>query len=60
LNSNFNTLEPDRPQHDRSAACVIIQQYSSATFVSLGFHSRKGKFGAHLKNAVTAISFYSL
>jgi hypothetical protein len=29
------TLEPDRPQHERSAACVITQQYSSAVFVLL-------------------------
>jgi hypothetical protein len=28
---NCNTLEPDRPQHDRPAACVIAQQYSVAT-----------------------------
>jgi len=25
-------MEPDRPQHDGVAACVIAQQYSSATF----------------------------
>jgi len=31
LNPNSNSLEPDRPQHDRPAACVIAQQYSSAT-----------------------------
>jgi hypothetical protein len=29
------TPEPDRPQHDRQAACVTDQQNSSATFVSL-------------------------
>jgi hypothetical protein len=28
-------------QHDRPAACVIAQQYSSATYVLLRFHSRK-------------------
>jgi hypothetical protein len=39
----YNTLEPDRPQHDRRAACVIAQQYSSPIFVSLRFHSRKKK-----------------
>jgi hypothetical protein len=38
-----NTLEPDRPQHDRPIACVIAQQHSSATFVSLRYHSRKEK-----------------
>jgi hypothetical protein len=30
--------------------CVIAQQYSSATFVSLRFHSRYQKFGALLKS----------
>jgi hypothetical protein len=29
-NSNPNTLETDRPQRGRPAACVIAQQYSSA------------------------------
>ena len=33
-----STLELDRPQHDRPVACVIAQQYSSATFVSLNIH----------------------
>jgi hypothetical protein len=28
-----------RAQYDRSAACVIAQQYSSATIVSLRFRS---------------------
>jgi hypothetical protein len=44
-----NTLENDRPQHDGIAACVIAQQYSSVTFVSLRFHSRKEKFGVSVK-----------
>ena len=39
---NCSTLEPDRPQHYHPAACVIAQQYSSATFISLDFHYRKG------------------
>jgi len=35
-------FKPDRRQQDRSAAaCVIAQQYSSATFVSLRHHYRK-------------------
>jgi hypothetical protein len=46
---NSITPEPDRPQHDRYTACVIAQQYSSATFVPLRFHCHKEKFGAHLK-----------
>jgi hypothetical protein len=33
-NENWSTLEPDRPQHDCLAVCVIAQQYSSATYVS--------------------------
>jgi hypothetical protein len=32
LNPNSNVLEPDLLKHDRPAACVIAQQYSSATF----------------------------
>ena len=46
-NPNSNKLEPDRLQHDGPAVCVIAQQYSSATFVSLIFHFHKKKFGAH-------------
>jgi hypothetical protein len=48
-----NTPENDRPQHDRPAACVIAQQYSCVTFVSLPFHSRKEKFGVRVKLKVT-------
>ena len=40
-NPHSSTMEPDRPQHDRPAACVIAQQYSSSTFVSFRFHFRK-------------------
>jgi hypothetical protein len=36
-------MESSRPLHDRPAACVVAQQYSSATFVSLPFHSRTKK-----------------
>jgi hypothetical protein len=54
-NKNSSTLEPDRPQHDRTASCVIAQQYSSAAFVSLRFRSSKEKAGVHLKNAVISI-----
>jgi hypothetical protein len=44
-------LENDRPQHDRSAACVIAQQYSSATLVSRRSHSRKEKLGPFFKKS---------
>jgi hypothetical protein len=40
-NPNLSTLECDLPKHDRPAACVIAQQYSSVTLFSLRFHSRK-------------------
>ena len=48
-NPNSNTLEPDPPQHDIPAACVIVQEYSSATFLSFRYHSRKEKCGAFQK-----------
>ena len=47
LNPKSKTLEPDRPQHDRPAACVIAQQYSSVTLVLLRCHSRKEQFDSH-------------
>jgi hypothetical protein len=42
-NPKSSTLEPDRPQRARPAACVIAQQYSSGTFLWLQFHSLKKK-----------------
>jgi hypothetical protein len=42
-NSDSNTLEPDRPQHDRPDAYAIEQQFSSAPFLSLSFHFRNKK-----------------
>jgi len=45
----------DRRKHP--AACVIAQQCSSATFVSLRFHSNKEKFGTRRKN-FTLLSLY--
>jgi hypothetical protein len=55
-NRNSNTLDTDRPQHDRPAPYVIAQQYSS-NFVALLFHLRKEKFGGHLKNVIIPILF---
>jgi hypothetical protein len=40
-NPNSSTLEPYQLQLGRTSACVIAQQYSSSTFVSLRFHFRK-------------------
>jgi hypothetical protein len=57
LQTKNSTLEPDRWHHGRLVACVIAQQYSPPTFVSLRFHFRQEKFGAHLKNV---ISFFLL
>jgi hypothetical protein len=39
----LNTLESDRPQYDRPATCSLAQEYSSGTFVSMRFLSRKEK-----------------
>ena len=50
-NPNDTTLETQRPQHGRLYTCVIAQQYSSATSVSLRFHSLKRS----LKNALISI-----
>lgn len=56
LKCNSNTLEPNRPQHDRLAACVIAKQYSSDTVGSLRFHFHKGKkFAARLKIVVSLV-----
>jgi hypothetical protein len=52
------TLEHDRPQHIRPVACVIAQQYSSAIFFPLRFHSRFEKFGPSLKNVISFFFFY--
>ena len=51
-NPNSSTLEPDRPQYDHPDAGVIAQQYSSATFVSVCFHSRIERFTALFKAIV--------
>ena len=45
-NVNSNTMEPDRPPHDRPAASFIAQQYSSLSFISSRSHCWKEKFGA--------------
>ena len=44
LESKPQNNEPDQPQHNCPAACIITQQYSSATFASLHFRSHKEKF----------------
>jgi hypothetical protein len=42
-------MEPTQKQHDRTATSVVVQQYSSATYVSLLFQSHKVKFGKRFK-----------
>jgi len=46
---DYITLEPDRPLHGITPTCVITQQYSSATFVSLRFRICKERFRVRLK-----------
>ena len=59
-NPNPNTRTPDRLQHDRSAACVSAQQYSSATFKSLRFCflKQKKKFLYAFKSVVVSFVTY--
>jgi hypothetical protein len=52
-------VEPDRPQQERHAACVIAQQYSSTTFDSLRSHSLKQKSGAVFVTIITSFSLLS-
>jgi hypothetical protein len=49
-------VETVQPQDDSSATCVIAQQYSSATLVSLRSHSRQETLGPFLKNFI--LMFY--
>jgi hypothetical protein len=51
----LNALEPNQPQHDCPAACVIAQHSFSATFISLNFHSSEEKFGMLLKNFTISV-----
>jgi hypothetical protein len=52
---DYTTLEAQRPQHGRLATCVIVQQYSTATSVSLRLHSLKENFGALFKIVLSSI-----
>ena len=49
-------MEPDQTQHDRSASCIIAQQYSSVTAVVLRPHTRKENYGARFNNVIISIS----
>jgi hypothetical protein len=50
LKYNFSTPYLDQPQPYWPAACVITQQCSSTTYVSLCLHSRKDNIEEHFKN----------
>jgi hypothetical protein len=47
-------MEPGRPQHNRPAAYVIAQHYSSNS-AALLFHLRKEEFGGRSKNFNIAV-----
>jgi hypothetical protein len=49
----------DRSQHDRPASCVVAQQYSSTTFVSLRVHTPKEQFGTVFKYFIIIIIIIS-
>jgi hypothetical protein len=52
LNPDLNTSEPDRP-----VACVIAQQCSSRTVLSMRFHSLKEHLSACFKNVIISTLF---
>jgi hypothetical protein len=53
-------MDIDGPHQDLSTACIITQQYSFATFISLCLLYCKEKFGTHLRNFIFKILFYLL
>jgi len=60
LNPNSSTLEPDRPQHIGPTACIIAQQYSSTTFVSLCFVHPRKKVGVSFNNFIISFFYFFL
>jgi hypothetical protein len=52
---NRNTLEPYWPQHDGPVDCDIAQQYSSAAFLPLQFHSHNEKLSASFKYVIISL-----
>jgi hypothetical protein len=59
LNPNSNIIEPDGPPNNRPASCVIAQQYSSSTFLSLRFQTLIAKFEAPLQKYCYFTFLYS-
>ena len=58
-NRDSDILEPDRPQFDKPAGCVVAQQYSSATFVISRCYSPGGgkKLGTVFKKKMLSFQF---
>jgi len=55
LKSKLKHSGSRKPQLFRTTACVIAQQYSSVTFVSLLIQSHKEKFRSPFENVTTSI-----
>jgi hypothetical protein len=56
----YRVLELDRPQHDCSAAYVIVQQYSFLTFVLLRLPFHKLRFGARINMLLFIFFFFNI
>jgi hypothetical protein len=52
-------LKPDRPQHGHAAVCVIAQECSSATFVSLRFYLHEEN-SARFSKTFCNLSFFTI
>ena len=59
-NSDSDTLESHRPQHNRHAACVIAQQCSSTTLISLCFNPAKKNSARGLKMLCQCFYFFKI
>jgi len=54
--SPVETSEPEWRQQDRPAACVVAQQHSSATYVSVLFHYRTRKIRCAFQKSYFSLS----
>ena len=50
----------DWQRHDRPAACLNAQQYSSAIFVPLTYYHGKEKLSTRLKNTIFLYFFFKI
>jgi hypothetical protein len=51
----FTYTQPDWLQHCLLTTCVIAQQYSATTFVSLHFYSYKKKLDARFQHIINSV-----